>query len=274
MLRPDLHLATCRSLPDGDPDTRRLASHLRGQGLAVEVVVWDDPAVDWEAPGLTLIRSTWDYHERRDAFVRWVRSVPRLHNPAALVEWNTDKRYLIDLSATLPVVESELLVDPTPRRVAGRMDALGLDEAVLKPTFGLDGHGVMRVGRDGVGPLPGAWLLQPFVEEASREGETSVVVIDGHPSHAVLRRPPPDDFRAQERLGGRVEAVDPEPDVSALALRAVQTLDPVPLYARVDVVRRGGTPVIMELELVEPSLFFDHGPAGLDAMTRALQARL
>lgn len=94
-----------------------------------------------------------------------------------------------------------------------------------------------------------------------------MVMIDGRPTHAVRRVPPADDFRAQERLGGRVEACDPDDDILELASAATVWIEPRPLYARVDIVRRSEVPCVMELELVEPSLFFEHGPAGLVAMS-------
>lgn len=106
---------------------------------------------------------------------------------------------------------------------------------------------------------------------AACEGEISVVMIDGRPTHAARRMPPAQDFRAQERLGGEVEPCDPRDDVLELASAATGWIEPRPLYARVDIVRRSGVPCLMELELVEPSLFFEHGPAGLPAMSDAVK---
>ena len=274
--RPDVYLATCAELPDGDPDTRRLSEHLREEGLLIETVVWSDRSVDWSLAPLTVIRSTWDYHLRRDDFVAWAKSVPGLQNPAGLVEWNTDKRYLLSLPASTPHVPSRVLEDPTPGDVGQTLRDLGWETAVLKPAVGLDGHGVERVSSHSLPKerRPGTWILQPFIADVAVKGEVSVVLIEGVPSHAVRRRPPADDFRSQERLGGSVEPCDPPEAFSTLARNAVDELDETPLYARVDLVEWGGTPLLMELELVEPSLFFEYGAEGLRMMGEAVRARL
>lgn len=273
---PTLLLATCRDLPDGDPDTALLASHLRRLGMDLQIAPWDDPTAPWPDAGATLIRSTWDYHLRREAFVAWARTVPRLFNPAALVEWNTDKRYLLELAPDLPTIPTRVLTDPSNASIATEMRACGWDQAVLKPAVGLDGHGVSRVSIDQLDEVRrrGAWILQPFVDEAATEGEVSVVLVEGSVTHAVLRTPPDHDFRAQERLGGRVRPADPPADVLELAEAAVGRIRPAPLYARVDVVRWHGQPVVLELELVEPSLFLSFSADAVSALTRGLTSRL
>ena len=98
-------LVTCAEVPDLDPDDRLLLHPLAGQGIQVTAAVWDDPAVDWASFDLVVLRSTWDYAARRDEFVAWAAAVPRLANPADVVAWNTDKRYLRELAvAGVPVV--------------------------------------------------------------------------------------------------------------------------------------------------------------------------
>ncbi|MGI9628836.1 MAG: ATP-grasp domain-containing protein [Longimicrobiales bacterium] len=265
-------LASCSELPDGDPDTVLLADHLRVAGLQVEVQPWDAPGVDWSKAPITLIRSTWDYHQRHGEFLDWARSIPTLHNPVALIEWNSDKRYLLDLAEDIPVVPSHVLEDPTPGDVTRIRGEFGWSDVVLKPTVGLDGHGVSKLQAGGAAMTPrsGTWILQPLVPEAATDGEISVVLIEGCVSHAVVRRPPAHDFRAQERLGGTVETIVPPSDVVQLAQAAVEWLPVVPLYARVDVVTCQGQPHLMELELVEPSLFFSHSDSALDMITEAL----
>ena len=267
----DAILATCQELPEGDPDTALLAAHLGSAGLTVDIAVWSDPAVDWSEARTTLIRSTWDYHTRRDEFVAWARSVPRIQNPARLIEWNTDKRYLLDLPDPIPIVPTRVLTDPTGAEIKQAVAITGWTDAVIKPAVGLDGHGVSLVDFETEQHRrQGAWLLQPLVQEASTEGEVSVIVIDGRSTHAVRRVPPSDDFRAQERLGGTVVKQELTDDLRTFAEAAVAWLEPLPLYARVDIVSCQGEPSIMELELVEPSLFFQHGPAAMDALLAAL----
>ncbi|MDL2335376.1 MAG: hypothetical protein QFC55_05035, partial [Chloroflexota bacterium] len=101
-------LATCAALPDLDPDEQLLLEPLRALGVEARAAVWDDATVDWAAFDLVVIRSTWEYASRRDEFVAWTRSVPRIVNPANVVAWNTDKHYLRDLAAAgVPVVPTD-----------------------------------------------------------------------------------------------------------------------------------------------------------------------
>ena len=92
-------LVTCATLPQLDPDDRLLLEPLRALGIETVAAVWDDPAVDWATFDLAVVRSTWDYPARRSEFLDWTRTVPRLANPADVIAWNTDKRYLGELSA-------------------------------------------------------------------------------------------------------------------------------------------------------------------------------
>ena len=110
MSRARVALVTCAELPELDPDDRLVVEPLRALGIDVVPAVWDDPAVDWAAVDLAVLRSPWDYARRRDEFVTWSESVPRLLNPAAVIRWNTDKRYLRALAASgAPVVETAWL---------------------------------------------------------------------------------------------------------------------------------------------------------------------
>jgi glutathione synthase/RimK-type ligase-like ATP-grasp enzyme len=219
-----------------------------------------------------VIRSTWDYHHKHRDFLAWAAAVPRLYNRPSLVRWNTDKRYLLELGERVPTVPSVALSDPSPQDVRVRLREHGWSDGVLKPAVGLDGHGVVRVPGDRAdGGWKGTWLLQPFLRGVVEEGEISVVVIEGRPSHAVVRQPPEGDFRSQERLGGRVRPTEPDAGTVELAVAATEWIDPVPLYARVDIVRGEGGPRVMELELTEPSLFLGSSPHGLATMVEAVR---
>ena len=111
-----LALVTCATLPDLDPDDRLLLEPLHGLGVEVTAAIWDDPTVDWAGFDLAVIRSTWDYPARRDVFLDWTRRVPRLANPADVIVWNTDKRYLADLAAAgIPIVPTTLARPYRPR---------------------------------------------------------------------------------------------------------------------------------------------------------------
>src|SRR5262245_52333817 len=98
-------LATCPELPELDADTQWLVTALKKKSVLVFPAVWDDPNVDWEGFNLVVVRSCWDYASRRDEFLAWAERMPHLANPASILSWNTNKRYLSDLAEFgMPVI--------------------------------------------------------------------------------------------------------------------------------------------------------------------------
>lgn len=269
--------ATCAALPHGDPDDAALAQALP----EAEWAIWDDPAVDWVAFDLVVIRSTWDYVERRDAFLAWARSVPRLVNPAAVLAWNTDKRYLADLPGAVATTflapgdafsapEGEYVVKPTVSAGSRDTARFGPGEdaraAALVATIHADGRTAM---------------VQPYLGAVDAHGETALLFFDGRFSHAIRKGPilkpgadPHGDLFAAEDIAAR------EPAAAELAL-AERVLDAVRedfgadlAYARVDVVPAAGGPELLELELTEPSLFFAQGGGAAERFAAGLRSRL
>ncbi len=282
---------TCRDLPDLDPDDRPVRAALTARGIAAEPVVWDDPRVDWAAFDLCVLRSPWDYTPRRDEFVSWTRSIPRLANPASVVAWNTDKRYLTDLAgAGVPTVPTDFVAPGETWRVPGA-------PFVVKPTVGAGGRDAARYDPADAAQLAQAAghvarlhstgrtvMVQPYLAAVDRDGETGVVHLGGRLSHA---------FRKDALLEGtdsvvdglyRPETVTPREapdDVLALAEAALAAVarvaprHPALLYARVDTVPGpDGRPLVLEVELTEPSLFLALAPGAVerfaDAITHAI----
>src|SRR5256714_5576657 len=137
---PRVALVTCGELPDLDPDDRLLLDPLRARQVTVDAVAWDDPAADWDRYDLAVLRSTWDYVPRRDAFLDWLPTVPALANPAGIVAWNTDKRYLADLArAGVPIVPTTWLQPGAPPWIAPETG-----EYVVKPAIGAGSVGTGR----------------------------------------------------------------------------------------------------------------------------------
>ena len=245
--------------------------------------VWDDPAVDWGSARLVAVRSTWDYEWRREEFLAWARRVESstlLVSPADVLAWNTDKSYLLDLSATgLPVVPT-VAVDDRAEVVPA---ASTFGAAVLKPRVGAGGRGVValdaRAGRSlGVEDAllgDGPWVVQPLVESVRSEGETSVFVLGGRPVSQVRKRPGGDEIRVHESYGGRTDVVTLSDEAAALAERAVVTAEEIVgaalPYARVDMMRLSdGRLVVSEVEVAEPGLYLEELPANAAAFARAV----
>ena len=278
-------LVTCRELPDLDPDEQLLLQPLRMLGVDPQPAVWDDRAVDWSAFDLTVIRSAWDYTPRRDAFVEWARSVPRIVNPADVVAWNTDKRYLKDLAAAgVPVVPTDWIEPGQPvdlpadgRYVlkpsvgAGSVDAALFDPAVAGEMAQARAHAerLLSVGQ--------TVMVQPYLERIEQQGEAALIFFGGEFSHAVTKGAMLADQRElvsglynAEVITPRV-ANDPEMAVARAALSAVPGGVARLAYARVDIVPgNDGEPLLIELELTEPSLFLGMAPGSAERLASHL----
>lgn len=279
-------LVTCAELPDLDPDDHLLVDALATLGIDVEPAVWDAP-VDWTAYDLAVLRSAWDYPERRAAFVEWARGVPSLANPADVVEWNTDKRYLAALAAAgVPVVPTvwiteagvwqpgatgEIVIKPVVgagSRATGRYDLAVPDERDLAVAH------VARLVADGR-----AVMVQPYLPAIDTAGETALLYFGGAYSHAIRKAPMltgPDVGVERLYKDEEITPREPTPAERAVADRALAALPfPVPLYARVDLMPGlDGEPTLSELELTEPSLFFSHAEGAADRLAAQIAKAL
>ncbi len=265
----DLLLVTCRSWPEGEPGHDALDLALAERGVDARWVCWDDADVDWGS-ALVAVRATWDYEVRREEFLAWARSVPRLLNGADVFTWNTDKAYLTAMAETgVPVVPT-IVVDGEeglPAAIAS------FDQAVVKPQVGAGGRGVVvfdgtdggPAGLDESGLGPGPWIVQPLVESVRTEGESSVFVLGGRVVSGVRKLPGGDEIRVHEYYGGSTEPVAVSLEASELALAAVgaaeELLGTVLHYARVDQMRLAdGRLALSELEVTEPGLYLEELP--------------
>jgi hypothetical protein len=270
-------LVTCRQLPDLDPDDRLLRDAL---GDAAAVAIWDDPAVDWDAFDVVLLRNPWDYIVRRDAFLAWAERIgPRLRNPPEVVRWNTDKRYLGELTgAGLPVV---------PTSVVTVGDPLVAPPLVVKPAVGAGSidaarHADHESAAAHVARLQAAGhvvLAQPYIEAVDEAGETALIYLDGTFSHAIRKdallgagvaERDESGLFVSESISAR-EPSDAERVAGERIMAWVTERFGRLLYARVDLLP-GDEPALLELELTEPSLFFAHAPGSAERLARALLA--
>src|SRR5690554_3528350 len=224
---------------------------LRALGWQVDSVPWSRAGVDWSGYDAVVIRSTWDYQDDPDAFLAALGEVERagtpLFNPLHLVRWNLRKTYLRDLAARgIPIVPTVWRDGLGPGELAEVLDAVGVEEVVIKPVVGASSEGAFRLDQQAVRAKAGAveayyagraLMAQPFVPAVTREGEFSLFYFNNAYSHAVLKTPKVDDFRVQEEHGGRIRAVQPEPELHAAGDAVLNILDTVPLYIRADFVR-------------------------------------
>lgn len=243
--------------------------------------VWDDPAVDWGAFDLVVLRSPWDYVERRDAFVAWCESIgERLHNPPQVVRWNTDKRYLGELDAAgLPVVPTTFLEPGTPVVlpdgpcvVKPAISAGSRDTARHDDIRSASEHAQRLLDEDRV------VMVQPYVAEVDADGETALLYFDGRFSHAIRKAALlADGEAAVEGLFApeNITPRRPRPEERAVGDHVVAEVERRfgrLLYTRVDLI--GADPMVLELELTEPSLFFGHADGAAERYAAAIRARL
>lgn len=264
-------------------EDRILSQALAKIGLEASRVDWANPEIDWRGFDAIVIRQTWDYFERLDEFRAWldrVETCTRIVNPVGVIRWNCDKRYLIELAdAGVPTVPTVLVERQTPApALAELLKRHGFDEAVIKPAVSGAGRETYRVRQNDTTALEPAWqrlvaaeamLLQPFMPSIVERGEVSLIVIDGEVTHAVRKIAAEGEFRVQDDHGGSVHAHTPNPGEARVARAALAAVPGQVSYARVDLVDGAGGPRVMELELIEPELFFRLQP---DAARRLADA--
>lgn len=297
-MRPIVALATSSAFPALTPDDRLLALALDRRGIAVSTRVWDRPRA-WHRPvDLVVVRSCWDYHRNLPRFVRWLSRVSAggVLNPPHLIEWNARKRYLLQLrDAGVTTGVPTILFragHPSGRAQVQRALAAGWfdwSDIVAKPEVSgnawethrlrpLHDRADLRRLEDLV--LRRSTLVQPFLPDIAEKGEQSLIYFGGRFSHAVAKAPAPGDFRVQEEHGGVTVPAVPHPELAAYADRVVATISrlrQLPVedigYARVDVVN-ALPPRLMEVELIEPSLFLAADPAAPDRFADQIERHL
>ncbi len=260
------------------PAFARKAAALAAAGLAVEQRVWTDPG---DLTGFDLILPLFAWGYQRDVAV-WYALLDRLAglpvvNPVPVLRWNSDKAYLAELGAkgvaVVPTVEVAALDDAS---LAQARAALGVEEVVVKPAVSGGADGTHRVAPGAPIPtdaLGQRRLVQPLMPGILADGEYSLFFFGGAFSHAIVKRPASGDFRVQEQFGGRETRWDASDPARLLAAAALAAAPAPPVYARVDMVGdAAGVLHIMELELIEPSLFLHHAADKGAAFGRAVYA--
>ena len=273
-----LALATCATVPSWEVDDRPFHDALAARRIDARQVVWDDPDADWTAFDAVVIRTTWDYQEKRDAFVAWAERMPvPLHNPPDIVRWNTHKSYLRDLEARgIPIVPTEWLARGTSPDIESLCRLRGWTRAFLKPCVGATARETLRF--EAGDPTAEAHvrrllphedlMLQPYLSRVERDGELSAIFVDGELTHSVRKVPVAGDYRVQDDFGAKDYAID-FPDV-ALARKTMDVLSRRLLYGRADFLIDDDGLKLTELELVEPSLFFRHGRHAADRLAAGI----
>ncbi len=276
-------VVTCRNLPEPDPDAAPLQAALEARGHVAVMTAWDDPDAPTDVD-LYAVRSTWNYYEAPEAFVEWCRNAaarkPFL-NPPDVIAANIDKRYLLELEGRgLPIVPTRHFDVRTSCDVVAAMHDAGWNEVVIKPAISAGSWKTRLFAGEELAAAQRffdelvaerAVLLQRCMPGFDDPGERSLIWIDGSWTHAIRKRP---------RFAGQDEQVLPHGEPTARELEiangALSGLTDRILYARVDLVPDdlSDDVVISEVELIEPSLFFDHSAAALERYIDGLERHL
>ena len=293
---PHIALVTVQAARATDEDLAPLESALQQAGAQVSIINWDDPTIDWSGFDLTVLRSCWDYTERYVEFLVWaerISQLTRMLNPFEVVRWNTDKHYLSELEQAGIAIVPSRFIEPDSDVFAELQKFFDMHpdsaELVVKPAIGAGSRDTQRHARSQIEAITAhverllkagrSVLLQPYLDRVDEAGETALIHFDGHYSHAIRKGPllrkdegPTTELYAPEQIDAR----QPEADERALASLVLAALPfaEVPAYARVDLIRgNDGKPVLLELELAEPSLFFLHAPDSAARFANVLLAR-
>lgn len=253
-------------------------------GWAVDTISWRTQAVNWSDYDVVVIRTTWDYQRYPDAFLQTLEHISgssaHLENSIDIVKWNLSKEYLRELAERgVPVVPTLWDQSYDESSFDGWLDDLNADELIVKPVVSATAERTYRLRKydealeedfSGRG-----FMVQPFMPSVVSEGEYSLFYFNGEFSHAIVKRPQTGDFRVQEEHGGIITAIAPDDYLLQAGHKAVMHIDPTPLYARVDLIRGpDGRLLLMELELIEPALYFRMDDEAPSRFANALDERM
>jgi len=260
---------TYHRAPNLTPDDALAIAPLKQFDIEVTPAIWNDPTVNWKQFDAVIVRSVWDYHRQPRQFRHWLDHLKAqqvtLWNPAAIIRWNMDKKYLRDLAAkgvTIPPtlwIEAESSAD-----LFSLLNENRFEQAVIKPIISATAYQTYRTSPttarndqarlDEILRHSGA-MIQKFVDAVTITGEWSLIFFAGRFSHAVLKRPQAGDFRVQDDFGGTSQSISPSPELIKQAGAILRLVEQPLLYARVDGVDIDGQFTLIELELIEPHLF-------------------
>ncbi len=268
---------SCQDLDGHIVDDHLAQKELEKHGeYQVDWINWDEET-DWKRFDLAIIRTTWDYHKRSAEFLsklNVIASQTTLMNPASIVEWNFHKGYLKDLAnkgvAIVPTVffkDTESILLPA---------SWNYQRFIIKPAISANAYKTVIIAKEDLLSgkykthlAAGDWLLQPFMEEI-KQGEVSLHFFNKTFSHGITKTPKVGDFRVQEEHGGLIQNYTPSPELLSIAHNILTQIPSQLLYARVDLVFWQGQWVLMEVELIEPSLYFRMDPQSVVNYKRAI----
>lgn len=249
-----------------------LIAPMKKNGWLASEISWRDKSVNWNSFDAVIVRSTWDYQSDPNNFINVLANIKdssaHLENNFEMMKWNMNKYYLHDLTnKNILTVETIWENNFSIEKILKYFSLLNTNEIVIKPNISASAENTFRIKSDEIIKKSKKletifsnreFMIQPFMSNIISEGEYSLFYFNGQYSHAILKSPKPKDFRVQEEHGGKIVSINPEPSLKHETENVLSKLSTTPLYARVDFVRTSSDDfALMELELIEPSLYFN-----------------
>ncbi len=276
-------LLTCQRLSQLTPADQLLIPEFAKYDCNAEAVIWDDPLVDWQQFDYLIFRNTWDYYEKEIAFNTWLDSIKKKGIPTLnsieVIQKNKHKFYLKDLQRQGIKIIPTVFIEKTADLQLSKLLPNHWKKAVIKPAFSAGSYLTEVFTPDEAATISEKYstiasekelLLQEFMPEIETEGETSFVFFNGIFSHAVNKKPAAGDFRIQSQFGGQYSLIDPNNTMIEKAQKVVTAFSKPLLYARVDGIIINSELYLMEIESIEPDLYFNLAPGALQKFVAAV----
>ena len=257
-------------------------------GVHVDVISWHAIDIDWSQYDAVIVRSTWDYQEHANAFIDKLIEITKhdtvLINPLSLMQWNISKRYLQILQTQgITIIPSVFFDSVAISDIYAQFAYFDTQEIIIKPLISANSDNTFRLDHTNLiaqaGPLSNIFsttpcVIQPFLDSVINEGEYSLFYFNGEYSHTIRKVPKSGDFRVQEEHGGELITVIPDERQLSAAAKVLAALPEKSLYARVDLIRNPRAQKddiwqLMEVELIEPSLYFNMDEASPERFVQA-----
>lgn len=280
-------IAACADLPSGSKDDQLLIAELNKLGATATALPWDQIVIsNFDA---VILRSSWDYHFHIEKFKNWVLqfrgSRTLLLNSPELVIWNCNKSYLAELQEeSINIVPSFFVAeDLTEAEILNEISLRGWKQLVVKPTISATAHLTFKcdaedlIQKINLVKKHSSALVQPYLSNVESQGEASLIFFNDEVpefSHAIVKRPKHGDFRVQPDFGGQLESITPSPELLAMAKRCFGVVVDDWIFARVDILNWESEPMLGELEMIEPNLFFEHSPLSALRLAQIIFSRV
>ena len=274
-IRPKIALITSKETPLAiDEDDFYLLKSLKSRKVEYNIIPWGAPNMNYF--DYSLIRSAWDYYKKPQQFVNWCKITPNLINNFKVVEWNHNKKYLIELSNIANIIPT-IIFNKSKDNIM-LCDNFNSSKFIIKPCIGLGSIDTFLFDYDSYYDIikklkPNTdYLLQPFVSDILRRGEISIIFINGEYSHAVRKTPANGDYRSQPEFGSNVVKFDLTKeyiDSCNKICNFIKNKFGVLKYMRMDFID-SKVPMLIELELIEPCLYFEYCPDAADKLVSSI----